>query len=89
MKNNRITLACDLMHPRDYEERMQYGIEYQFKDLLALRGGYKVNYDEQGLCGGFGVKLDVQNLKFTFDYAVNDFGIFEVMIHRFSVSLSY
>ncbi|MBN1352774.1 PorV/PorQ family protein [candidate division KSB1 bacterium] len=88
MRNNRFTLSCDVMHPRDYEERLQYGLEYQYKTLFAIRGGYKANYDEQGLCGGVGMNLNIQNFKLNFDYAVNDFGLFD-MVQRFSVGLAY
>ena len=87
-ENNRFIVACDVMHPRDYSERMQFGIEYQYKELFKIRGGYKLNYDEQGFSGGVGVNLNYHNFKITFDYAATDFGLFG-MIHRFSLGFSF
>ena len=87
-EENRLTLAYDVMHPRDYAERMQFGLEYQFKELFALRGGYKINYDEQGFAGGLGLNMEAMNIRLQFDYAFNDFGVFGV-IHRFSVGLGF
>ncbi len=87
-ENNRFIVAYDVMHPRDYSERMQFGIEYQYKELFTIRGGYKLNYDEQGFSGGIGVNLNYRNFKITFDYAATDFGLFG-MIHRFSLGFSF
>jgi len=87
-RENRLTLACDVIHPRDYAERIQTGLEYQFKDLVALRGGYKFNYDEQGITGGVGFKLNVQKIKMDLDYAFNDFGLLGT-VHRFTIGLNF
>ncbi len=87
-QENRLTFSYDIMHPRDYTERMQYGLEFQYQKLLALRGGYKVNYDEQGLTGGLGVMLKYLNVGLNIDYAFNDFGAFGLM-HRFSMGLAF
>lgn len=87
-ENNRFTVAYDVIHPRDYSERMQFGMEYQYKKLFTIRSGYKLNYDEQGLTGGIGVNLNYQNLKLAFDYAITDFGILG-MVQRFSLGFNF
>ncbi|NIA28882.1 MAG: PorV/PorQ family protein [Actinobacteria bacterium] len=87
-KNNRLVLACDVMHPRDYAERMVYGLEYQYKEFFALRAGYKANYDTQGLTGGLGLKMEYMNIKLQFDYAFSDMGALGV-INQFSIGLGF
>ena len=88
IEKNRLIFAMDMMHPRDYAERMQCGLEYQFKDFFALRGGYKFNYDQQSFSGGLGLNLEIQNIKVQFSYAINDFGLFD-LIHRFSLGFNF
>ncbi|MFQ6618410.1 MAG: PorV/PorQ family protein, partial [Fidelibacterota bacterium] len=43
---NRLVAAFDAMHPSDNAESANIGIEYVLADILALRGGYKINVDE-------------------------------------------
>jgi len=82
--NNRLTLAIDALHPRDYTERIHLGAEYMFMDLLALRGGYKFNYDEEGIAGGLGIKKWFGNFGVKFDYSYSAFGEFFDAVHRMS-----
>jgi len=81
---NKLTLAIDALHPRDYSERLHIGAEYALSDLLFLRGGYKLNYDEEGLCAGVGVNKMFGNFGVKFDYAFTDFGEFFGSVHRIS-----
>lgn len=50
----RFTLLFEGLHPSDYSERINVGAEYWYLNIIALRGGYKFNYDEQGLTLGIG-----------------------------------
>lgn len=78
-----LTLAADWVHPRDNEERMHLGLEYGFMEMLFLRGGYKFNYDEQGLTGGLGVRVTTgADLGIRADYAYGAFGDFFGEVHR-------
>jgi hypothetical protein len=83
--DHKLTLAVDAIHPRDYSERMHVGMEYWFADLLALRGGYKANYSDEGIAAGFGVKKDLGNLNIRVDYSWTDMGSFLGNVHRFTV----
>jgi len=87
-EEHRLTIACDLLHPRDYSERLHLGVEYSYKKFFYLRSGYQVNYDEQGFCGGLGMDLLYRNINLIFDYSVNDFGVFGY-IQRFSIGLGF
>jgi hypothetical protein len=84
--NNKLTLAMDWVHPRDYARRQHVGLEYAFQDLFFLRGGYKFNYDEEGLTAGLGVRKDVGGIGLKVDYVYSDFGIFD-SVSRFTVGI--
>jgi len=86
--NNSLLIAFDAIHPRDYPERIHLGGEYLFMDMVALRAGYKFNYDEEGLTGGVGFKSNFGGLDIKVDYSYSDFGIFNA-VNRFSMGLSF
>lgn len=79
-----LTLAVDAVHPRDYSERLHLGMEYQFKDLFAVRGGYKFNYDVEGLTLGFGVHVAGIRI----DYAYSSLEYFDGL-NRFTISYGF
>ena len=84
---NTLLIAIDAIHPRDYTERIHLGGEYWFKNMFALRAGYKFNYDEEGLTAGVGLKYTIAGTSIKLDYAYSDLGIFET-VSRFSLGLS-
>ena len=57
----------------DADEQYNLGAEYLFNNTLALRGGWKFNYDQENVTGGFGVKLNSLGLDGTLDYGYNNF----------------
>lgn len=67
------TLSVDALHPNDYTERAHVGVEGMYMEVLALRGGYKINYEEEAFTAGFGLKY--KNI--IFDYAYSDMGVFK------------
>jgi hypothetical protein len=85
--DSKLTLAVDAIHPRDYSERVHTGLEYNFQDSFFLRGGYKFNYDEEGVTGGVGVDLGLDGFGVKADYAYSAFGIFSD-VHRVTLNLS-
>lgn len=85
--NSKLILALDWVHPRDYSERLHVGVEYGFIDMFFLRGGYKLNYDEEGLTAGLGVHLQTGGYGLRADYAYSAFGDFFGSVNRLSVSL--
>lgn len=84
---SKATVSAEVMHPSDNEERYNFGGEYWFQDLFAVRAGWKLNADEGGFTAGAGIKLPVMNGAF-FDYAFNDLGKLQG-VHRGSLSLSF
>ena len=53
-KNTSLTLAADFLHPNNYSERVNMGLEYRLLGVLALRGGYQTNRDIQSWSTGIG-----------------------------------
>ena len=72
---HRITVSATANDPNDNQVRSSYGIEYAFRELLILRGGFKAGYDEQMFSLGLGANFDYSGIKSRFDYAYSDFGI--------------
>lgn len=83
-----LTIAMDAVHPRDYTERIHLGAEYWFMNMIALRSGYKFNYDEESYSFGLGVKLNVSGLDLKLDYAYSDFGVFD-NVNRITFGASF
>ena len=71
---HQFNVALDARRPRDYDEQIKLGGEYVFMDLLALRGGYVLPTDEQGVSLGAGLNLSISNVAFTANYAYTQFG---------------
>jgi hypothetical protein len=80
---HKITGSAEMNHPSDNAETLNFGTEYWFNNMLALRGGYKLNYDAEGLTAGVGVKLGIGFAKLNLDYAYTDVGD---MAHSFASS---
>lgn len=87
--DNRWTLSVEAKHPNDNDQQASMGTEYCFQQKYFLRGGYKFNYDEQGLTlgGGLRAPLSERNV-LVLDYAWSDFGRLE-SVHRFSLGFQF
>jgi len=76
-------LASDLRFPNDSDAKGHLGAELWVHEAVALRGGAKLNYDEEAGSFGFGVRLR----EYEFDYAFVPFSETSELgdTHRFSV----
>jgi hypothetical protein len=86
---SRLLTSAEFTHPPDNSEKLNLGAEYAFHDYL--RGGYKVNYDTEGLTAGFGVKFPLTLVKSSvarLDYAYSDLKYLS-QAHRVSVNVSF
>ncbi|MBI2420413.1 MAG: PorV/PorQ family protein, partial [Ignavibacteriales bacterium] len=83
--DNRLSFAFDLFQPNDYAQQEHVGIEYEFSEVFALRGGYKFNYDSEGLTAGFGVQHNFASVHFSFDYSYGSVANFLGDVHRISL----
>ncbi|MDA1028397.1 MAG: PorV/PorQ family protein [Bacteroidetes bacterium] len=90
--NHQIVVMTDAAHPNDNSEYLNMGIEYKFRDLFALRSGYRNAFEtdgEQGLTMGAGINLRMdKSTKASFDYAYADFGRLE-QTHWYTFNLQF
>ena len=85
-----LMLNVDYLHPRDWSERVNTGLEYSFNDMFFLRGGYKYNYSSEGLTVGAGFKLNLPMGMVRIDYAYKDTKdtLFDA-VHVYSLSVCF
>lgn len=85
---NKVTASAQLNHPADNSENVSLGAEYSFRQSFFLRGGYRINVDEQKFSVGAGVRVDAKFAAISFDYA---FTPYERLgdVHRFSLNLGF
>ena len=85
-ENHRITSSIQLNHPNDNSENVSTGVEYAWNEMFFVRGGYKINVDEQDFSFGAGFNMDLDFASFMLDYS---FVNFERLgsAHRFSIML--
>jgi hypothetical protein len=87
-RSHKFTIAAEYLQVRDFSNKVHVGGEYWFQDQIALRGGYKFGYDEEGWTAGVGFRLDdIMGVKFGLDYSYGYFGVFND-VQRFSFIIS-
>ncbi|MDZ7724423.1 MAG: PorV/PorQ family protein [candidate division KSB1 bacterium] len=84
-EQHKLMLALEGVNPRDYSERVHIGSEYVYNDFLAIRGGYKFNYDVESFSLGVGFR----HKGFQFDYSYSEFGSILGMVDRFSLVVDF
>ncbi len=87
-ENHGVTVSADAIHPRDFSERLHFGMEYQFKKTLFLRGGHKTNYDEEDFTLGGGARVNISNMAVGLDYGYLAFKNFDA-VHMFSFDFGF
>ncbi|KAF5409819.1 MAG: hypothetical protein C5S43_06020 [Candidatus Methanocomedens sp.] len=85
---HQVTVEVDGVHPADNVEQVNIGAEYWYNNMIALRGGYRVNTDEEGLSAGAGFRVPMGDKALTLDYAYQDFNRLE-MVHRASLGFAF
>jgi len=86
--DHHLQLAIDAINTNDYGERYHLGGEYWYNHFIALRCGYRFNYEEGNLAAGFGLHHQLSGMKFQFDYAYVNYEFLESP-HRFSLLMSF
>ena len=84
-ENNSLLLAGGVNYIRDEEMRGNIGIEWKPVEIIAVRGGYLLNYDERSFTAGFGLKW--KNLGLDFAYVPFDSDLGDVK--RFGFYLDF
>lgn len=86
-KDNRLTFAYDIFQPNDYAQQMHFGMEYSYSEQVFLRAGYKVNYDNEKLAFGMGVKSSFSGYNISVDYSFAGLGEYLGNVHRISLGV--
>lgn len=68
-----LLFALQLNHPVDNAENISTGLEYNYADIFFLRGGYKINKEEENVSLGAGLIIPIGKLKLRVDYAYANF----------------
>jgi len=87
-ESHRLTLAIDGNHPNDNRERVNFGMEYAWRETFFARIGYKSKYDVEDWTYGGGLRIDLGKSNLNLDYALVDFGNLG-KVSRFSLGLSF
>ena len=83
-----INTAIDALHPIDYTERVHIGTEFVYRNMLALRAGYKFNYDVENFSLGAGFNFEIEGYAASIDYAYTNAEFFG-HVDRFSLNFSF
>ncbi len=83
-----LTVEVDGIHPSDNVEQLGIGTEYWYNNMFALRGGYRINTDEEGLTAGAGFRIPIGGKTLTLDYAYADWSRLD-MVHRASLGFAF
>ena len=71
--DNKLTTAIQLNHPNDNSENVATGLEYSWRNIVYLRGGYLFNVEEQNYSFGFGVHVPISIAMCSVDYSFTNF----------------
>jgi hypothetical protein len=83
-----LTVEVDGIHPCDNVEQLGIGTEYWYNNMFALRGGYRINTDEEGLTAGAGFNIPVSGKTISLDYAYADWNRLD-MVHQASLGFAF
>lgn len=77
-EEQKLTASLQLNHPNDNSENISLGAEYSYNYLplsasFYLRGGYKLNVEEQDFTFGAGVALPIEIARVSFDYSYSNY----------------
>ena len=90
--DHRVVVTSDAATPNDNSQYVNSGMEYSFRELLALRVGYRNQFErdgEQGLTWGLGLNMRIdRSTRVSFDYAYADFGRLE-QTHWYTFNLDF
>ena len=86
--NHSLVLSSEFIHPNDYTDRVNTGIEYTFMNMVSLRGGYETNHDVLSWSGGIGLHTSLSDTDIEFDYSYSHTKYFDG-VNRFSLDVGF
>ncbi len=85
---NSLLLALDFLHPNNYTERVNAGLEYKFLNMLSARAGYQTNRDLASWSAGLGFNSSISDYDFEINYSYSKFDFFDD-VQRISLHFSF
>jgi len=85
---NSIILSSDFIHPNNYAERLNFGVEYKYIKMISLRAGYQTNRDLASWSGGLGLQTKLFNYDVELNYSYSAFDFFND-VNRISLTFSF
>ncbi|MEE9554338.1 MAG: PorV/PorQ family protein, partial [candidate division Zixibacteria bacterium] len=93
--SSKLTLAAQGSHPNDNLEKYNFGLEYWYNEMFAMRAGKKFNYDyyeegefSGGMTFGGGLRFPLSTVNLAVDYAYQDLGWLD-SVNRFTFGLQF
>jgi hypothetical protein len=88
-ESSKLMAALDGYNTRDRGQQASLGLEYSWRNRLAIRAGYKMRTDEEGLALGAGYDFDIPRFgTIGISYAWGDFGRLQHS-QRFSLMINF
>jgi hypothetical protein len=88
-ESSNLLATFDGYNTRDRGQQGSVGFEYSWQDRLAIRAGYKIRTDEEGIAAGAGYQFDIPGFGMLgINYAWADLGRLE-SAHRFSLTTTF
>ena len=89
VSEHTLLVSINGLHPMDYLEKGNLGLEYSYDNRFFLRTGYKINYSLESYSVGLGVRHSLsENMYLVFDYSYAYLRYFSGA-NRFSLSFSF
>jgi len=85
---HNVVVCFESNHPRDFGEKIKYGLEYDYDKTFFVRTGYITNLDERGFSAGLGFRKKLAAWDLRVDYAFQDAGIFG-NLNYFTIGIGY
>ena len=87
-RESSLTLGVDYLHPNNYTERLNLGLEYVTFGALALRAGYQTNRDVASWSAGLGFFTTMEGRDVRVDYSYSQMDQFDG-VNRFSLGFGF
>ena len=87
-KEHALVLSSEFVHPNDYTDRVNTGLEYTFMNLVSLRAGYETNHDILSWSGGIGLGTSLAGTRIDVDYSYSHTNYFDG-VNRFALKVGF
>ncbi|NOZ62845.1 MAG: PorV/PorQ family protein [Calditrichaeota bacterium] len=86
---SQLTLAVDLLHPTDNNERVNFGLEWGLMNLIYFRGGYRMGADLGNYSFGAGIKQKILGVAGQLDYSFSEYGEIMGGVNRITATFGF